>query len=643
MKTDKERIKIPVLIPLALAIIVMLVGSIFSIGWLQQRNITDEVKMSLVGAQSFFYDRIEEDARLLNGLTDFLKEDKQLKSAWLIKDRDVLLGYAKPIFENIRSRYKVTHFYFHDLDRVCFLRVHKPFRHGDYIDRFTMEKAIREGKPSYGIELGTLGTFTLRVVHPWWIDDQLVGYIELGEEIEHITPEIKKVINAEIFVAIDKSYLNRADWEEGMKMLGRTGNWDLLSDFAIVDYTFKEIPAKITRNVNFAYTSHEDFLLKMEIDGLNYRAGFVPLIDAGGREVGDLIVMKDITEKQASLRLLSMILTCICVVIGIVLFVLFYLYIKRIEQKLTIAYSDLKREIRHRKEIEEELRKANDEMDARVKDRTAELAKTNELLNQDIAMRKQIEQELKAANIDLASTVRRLEQVNSELNHFVSITSHELREPPRKVFTFAQLLKHSLEGKLDDDNKENLEFVVDGADRMIHLVAGIRTYSELANSQVSLENVDLKEIVNHLEEADFSAILKETGGTIEVPQLMPKVKASPVQMRLLLQNLIANGIKYRHNQVIPKIVIRAKSTAAGKIRIEVQDNGIGIKEEYHEYIFKMFKRLHSQQEYQGIGIGLALCKKIMDKHDGEIGVESKYGEGATFWFTLSPANELVAV
>lgn len=643
MKTNKEKIKVPVLIPLTLAIIAMLGGSIFSIVWLQRKNITKEVKTSLAGTRSFFYERIEEDALLLNGLIDFLKEDKQLKNAWLKKDRDELLEYAKPLFENIRSKYRVTHFYFHDLDGTCFLRVHKPSRYGDFIKRFTMDNASRQGKPSYGIELGPLGTFTLRTVHPWLIDGQLVGYMELGEEIEHITPKIKKVINSEIFIAIDKSYLNRAGWEEGMKMLGRAGHWDLLSNFAIIDYTLKEIPEKIARNMDLVHTTHEDLLLEMKIDGLNYYAGFVPLIDAGGRDVGDLIVIKDITEKRAALRLLSSILTFICIVVGIVLFVLFYLYIKRIELKLTAAYSDLKAEIKHRKEAEKELRKANDEMDARVKERTAELAKTNELLNKDIAKRKQVEQELNTTNLDLASTVRKLEQLNREINHLVSITSHDLREPSRKISMFAQLLKNSLKDKLNDDEKENLEFVLDGANRMTQIVAGIRTYSELANSEFSLENTDLKEIVNHLEKADLSAILKETGGTIEVPRFMPKVKASPVLMRHLLKNLIANGIKYRNNQVKPNIEIRAKSTGEGKIRIEVQDNGIGIKEEFHEDIFKMFKCLHLQQEYRGIGIGLALCKKIMEKHDGEIGVESKLGEGATFWFTLSPAEELAAV
>ena len=381
MKTDNEKIKIRILIPFALAIIILLGVSIFSIGWLQERNITEEVKKSRDGVQTLFDEHLEEDARLMNGLIDFIEKDKQLQNAWLTKDRELLLSYAMPLFENMRLKYKVTHFYFHGLDKVCFLRVHKPSRHGDYIDRFTMGRAVREGKPVYGIELGPLGTFTLRMVYPWLIDDKLVGYIELGEEIEHITPKIKKILNVELSVAINKSYLNRTGWEEGMKMLGHNGNWDLLQDFTIVDCTFKctfnKIPAKIMQDINSNHTKHKDLLLEMPINDRNYHTGFVPLIDAGGREVGDIIVMKDTTERQASSRILSAILAAICMAVGIVLFTLLYFYLNHIERRLITVNAKLKTEIKEHEKTEEKLRHAHDELEIRVLERTGDLAEAN--------------------------------------------------------------------------------------------------------------------------------------------------------------------------------------------------------------------------------------------------------------------------
>jgi signal transduction histidine kinase len=166
---------------------------------------------------------------------------------------------------------------------------------------------------------------------------------------------------------------------------------------------------------------------------------------------------------------------------------------------------------------------------------------------------------------------------------------------------------------------------------------------------ILFEMVDLNEVIERLKELELGMLLEETGSVIEVPQPLPKVHADPVQMEQLLQNLIANGIKYRKEGVKPRITIKAKEVPDNKVRIEVQDNGIGIAPEYHDEIFKMFKRLHSRREYDGCGIGLSVCKKIVERHGGRIGVESEPDVGSTFWFTISlakdasPAGEVVAV
>ena len=211
-----------------------------------------------------------------------LQNNKKLQDAWLAGDRQSLQRYALPIFEDARSKHKVTHFYFHGLDRVNFLRVHKPQKHGDYIDRFTMNQAASSGKSTWGIELGPLGTFTLRFVSPWRIDGKLVGYIELGEEIEHITPELAEITGAEIFFVVNKSYLNRAGWEQGMEMLGRTGDWDQFSDFVIIDGTMEDIPSAIGMEIQQHRQQHrqrhcvdsEEFNFRTSTDRI-YIGGFI--------------------------------------------------------------------------------------------------------------------------------------------------------------------------------------------------------------------------------------------------------------------------------------------------------------------------------------------------------------------------------
>ena len=252
----------------------------------------------------------------------------------------------------------------------------------------------------------------------------------------------------------------------------------------------------------------------------------------------------------------------------------------------------------------------------------------------------QANEQLAASNHELMLLTTRLEDANSDLKDFVYIASHDLREPLRKITSFGSILKESLENKLDPDNRENLRYMIDGADRMTKMIEGLLTYSRVSSKESPLEEVDLNEVVEQLRQIELSKMIEETGAEIETPKRLPKIIANTAQIRQLLQNLVANGIKYHSKDVNPRITIRAKEEDSGEIRIEVQDNGIGIEEKYFEDIFKMFRRLHSRREYEGTGIGLSICKKIVEKHNGKIGVISKASQGSTFWFSLPVKNTL---
>ena len=257
------------------------------------------------------------------------------------------------------------------------------------------------------------------------------------------------------------------------------------------------------------------------------------------------------------------------------------------------------------------------------------------------------EQELKTANEQLRREIaerRRLEEAldvsNTELRDFVHMVSHDLREPLRKISSFGMLLKNSLDGKLDKENLENLSFMIDGAQRMTQMIQDLVAYSRVDTKVLVFEIVDLGKVVEYLEQLELAALLEETGAIIEIPKPLPKVHADPVLLRQLLQNLIINGIKYRREDIQPRILIRAERITEDKVRIELQDNGVGIDKKHHKDIFKMFIRLHSKQENEGVGTGLAVCKKILDKHGGQVGIESKVGVGSMFWFTLPESKSL---
>lgn len=357
----RDRINTKIFLPVVLVIVVLLIALIVTVRQFNHNNIHKKHNMSLYETHRLFGMAIDNDAEFMNGILAFLKQDKTLQKTWRANDRQLLLDYTAPIFKAISSEHRITHFYFHDVDRICFLRVHNPSIHGDYIDRATMAGAEQERKPFYGIELGPLGTFTLRVVHPWYIEGKLAGYIELGEEIEHITQELKNILGCEYVFIIEKSFLDQAKWEEGLKMIGKTGEWDMFADFVAIDSTMEKIPSGVDEQIEQHFISHDKYDFNISSD-TKYLGGFVGLHDAEGTKVGEIIVLSDITDALASERILLALMVTISTVTGLLLCAFFHLYINRIEQRLTESKNAMLSEIIQRKEAEKYLSENNEKV-----------------------------------------------------------------------------------------------------------------------------------------------------------------------------------------------------------------------------------------------------------------------------------------
>jgi signal transduction histidine kinase len=262
---------------------------------------------------------------------------------------------------------------------------------------------------------------------------------------------------------------------------------------------------------------------------------------------------------------------------------------------------------------------------------------SRDALMEEVAERKQAEKSLEGA-------VKQLEEANQELKNFVYIASHDLREPLRKVSAFGRILKRDLGEKLSGDDLENLQFMVDGAHRMTQMVEGLLSYSRVSTKGNKFEPVSVNSIIKEIETLELSALLEEKDVSLQVEENLPEVIADSAQLRQLFQNMIANGVKYQPKDDSHKPLIRiwCQPAANDMVRINITDNGIGIKPEFQQAIFIMFKRLHSKNEYEGTGIGLAVCKKIVERNGGQIGVESEYGKGSTFWFTLPLSRQPAA-
>ena len=232
-------------------------------------------------------------------------------------------------------------------------------------------------------------------------------------------------------------------------------------------------------------------------------------------------------------------------------------------------------------------------------------------------------------------TNKQLISKNSELQQFAYIASHDLQEPLRTTSGFVQLLQTKYRGKLDIDADKYLAFIAGSAERMKMLINDLLDFSKLGNN-AKLTEIDCNELLQILQ-ADLGAVIASTSATISVGE-MPIIKGYATEIKLLFQNLIVNAIKFRKKNTAPLIAVSFEPIETGW-QFCVSDNGIGIDKKYHDKIFRIFQRLHNKDEFEGSGIGLSHCAKIVDMHKGKIWILSEPEKGAAFYFTIQNPSE----
>jgi hypothetical protein len=321
--------KARILIPLTLAIAVLLGTFIF--GFYRSRRIhtANGVVNSLEAVEALFESQLKSDATMMGAVLHVLRRDEKITAAMRDGDRKTLFEHTIGLFGELNSEHGITHLYFTGPDRVNLLRVHKPDKHGDEIKRLTTLQAEKTGKTSYGIELGPLGTFTLRVVEPWYDGEELIGYVELGEEIEHITQSLHDTLGVELYVVIDKKFLDREGWETGMRMLGRDARWNRFPTVVIIDQTLAEFPDPLVPFLDEEYHTSKVTDVKVSLNDRHYRSRFIHLSDVSGQGVGDMVVMKDVTNIVSGFWNTVFLVGAVCIAVGAILFVFYYTFIGR--------------------------------------------------------------------------------------------------------------------------------------------------------------------------------------------------------------------------------------------------------------------------------------------------------------------------
>jgi light-regulated signal transduction histidine kinase (bacteriophytochrome) len=249
-----------------------------------------------------------------------------------------------------------------------------------------------------------------------------------------------------------------------------------------------------------------------------------------------------------------------------------------------------------------------------------------QVLVRDVSDRRAAEDALRDAERRISQQAAELARSNEELEQFAYVASHDLSEPLRTVAGFVQLLAQRYQGQLDDDADEFIGFALDGVMRMQALIQDLLTYSMVSRVGYKVGMCDAQALVAELAESSGRS------GAVTWSAL-PTVQADPGQLRRVFQNLISNGLKFVPPGREPHVHVSAARNGT-EWYFAIKDNGVGVPGHHQERIFKMFQRLHSQDDFPGTGIGLAVCQRVIERHGGQIGVEETEGIGSTFFFTL---------
>lgn len=343
-------LKTKILFPLSLVFGLLLIAFAYNEYINLQNEFSHDVERHLDGVQELFEKQIESETELLSTILELVAKDEGLQKAWETKNRNFLLQLSAPLLKEMGAKHRITHFYFHNPDRTNFLRVYDPDRFGDVVNRFTLREAVRTGQKSAGIELGKLGTLTLRVLHPWQIKGKIVGYIEMGEEIDHIIEKLHNILDVELYISIYKNFLKEENWKAGMRLFNRQNDWDLSPYAVIVSQSINNVPKSL--NV-FLEKGKHDYMematdLKLSINQLNYRVGVVPLFDAGEREIGDMIILYDVTEHLSSFKKTILLIISYSVLAGLLLFIIFSVFLGKLESQIVDYQNNLEQIVKDR-------------------------------------------------------------------------------------------------------------------------------------------------------------------------------------------------------------------------------------------------------------------------------------------------------
>lgn len=574
-----KRVKAKFIGPFALALAFIMCVFAAAIYGIEVRIRDQDLAERSTAVTNLFAQKLDKDTNLMMAAMRALMTNAAMERALRAGDRPALARQGGELFGRLRADHRITHLYLTRPDFVNLYRFHSPGEFGDTIERVTLQQAKQRQAAVHGLELGAMGTLTLRLVMPWRSGDELLGYIEVGEEIEHLIDEIRRSLSVDLLVLVDKRRLQEPQWRRGQDLMKRTGDWGRFASHAVQAQTVEQLPAALDDRLLTQLLAGRTAEIRNQ--GRSLHLAVVPVNDAGGIHIGDLVVMRDITALEATFQWSMIAVTLISLLAAGGVLGMFYLALDRVE-----------RDYRRQHDLE------------------------HQLLRLDTEHRRILQMEKLSA-----------------LGTMVGGIAHQLNNPLVGVVNLAQLAEREA-----DDPARARELLREIRSAGEDCRAFVKRM--LAFTKVSCFESRPTPMADLIE--DTVLLFRQTESRhlpVEVRLADPAVvlTVDPVLIRHALFNLLVNAAQATSDGGAIVITLEREEDPLRGIpgwTLAVSDHGCGMAPEVMEKIFVPFYTTRSN----GTGLGLPVVQHVALLHEGQVTVSSEPGHGTRFaiWIPDSP-------
>lgn len=564
-----KRVKAKFIGPFALALAFIMCVFAIAIYGVETRIRDQDLAERSQAVANLLAQKLEKDTNLMLATMRAMMTNEEMENAFRRGDRAGLARHGGPLFKTLRDDHRVTHLYLTRPDSVNLYRYHSPDEYGDQIQRVTMQYATEGRTVAHGLELGAMGTLTLRLVMPWWRGDELIGYVELGEEIEHLIEEIRRSLSVDLLVLVDKHYLSSEQWLRGQTLMQRTGDWERFVTHAVVAQTTPQIPRALDGRLLDRLLAGQTAEIA-EADRSLHLA-LLPLNDAGKNHVGDIVVLRDITKLEETFRWSGATVIFVSLLVAGALLGVFYLALDRVE-----------RDYQRQHDLE------------------------HQMLRLDTEHRR----------------ILQLEKL-SALGTMVGGIAHQLNNPLVGVVNLAQLAEREV-GDLER-TRELLHEIRSAGEDCRAFVKRMLAFSKV--SSFESRPTAMTELID-----DTVLLFRQTENKhlpveISLPTKPVILTVDPVLIRHALFNLLVNAAQASVDGDPPIVISleREEDTVRNLSgwTLAVTDHGRGMTSGELEKIFEPFYTTRSD----GTGLGLPVVQHVALLHDGQVTATSDLGRG----------------